>query len=332
MLHHAASSNVPPASRPAHAEESHMRLLIPIPFYLRTYPQITDAALACRDLVDQWSEPTVEGEHELEVRLGTLNSQGFVAGVSPTFIDGVVGQLESFPQWTKVEDWYTTHDYFYFVPTSEVKSSPQLEKFINETRTQQLLVRTTATFVQEMNWPLHHNTTSSTLATSGVANNSKIQVTHRTKMILAKRDFQYVPHASEPPKELPTHAYDLRVTLNYEYTIDDQYLNYIINPHYVRIKTRKSYYYKSQNSNHHEPMWKIDVTKSWSGATLSEAECKQRSENPIYEIELECLNPQTLMKAVKQEAIYVISSLLMKVLDFFVYTHHDCQFKWLEPV
>lgn len=150
----------------------------------------------------------------------------------------------------------------------------------------------------------------------------RIVTDHIRKYSRAKMDFQY---SSVQP---PDFQYDLRVCLNYEEKVSEQELPSIVNPSSVRIKSRKSFYYKSEDFPSSEPLWRFDITRSWNGASRSEAELKQRSGDTIFEVELECLNPKALMVSPKHDTVYVACSMLLKMKDFL--SSAD-EFKW-EPI
>ena len=151
----------------------------------------------------------------------------------------------------------------------------------------------------------------------------------------SKLDYQYKTQNPTSNK----FQYDLRVNLNFEERVPDQELPSIVNPSSMRIKSRKSFYYKSDNFPSSMPMWKFDITRSWTAANRSDAEMKQKNGETIYEIELECLNPQALMVSQKHDSWYVACSLLMKMRDFMTYANNTqdkeksalFDFKW-EPI
>jgi hypothetical protein len=155
---------------------------------------------------------------------------------------------------------------------------------------------------------------------------------HIRKYVQHKLDFKYVDlsHLSSTNlyKFLPVlHMYDLRICLNREELVPDHEIPPIVNPTLVRMKSRKSFYYKSENFPATEPLWKFDITRSWTGNTKTEAEQKQKRGDTTYEVELECLNPRALMISVQHDSFYVMCSMLLKVRDLIIYA--GCpDFKW----
>lgn len=111
--------------------------------------------------------------------------------------------------------------------------------------------------------------------------------------------------------------YDLRISLSAEELIPRTILPNIVEPLYVRIKSRKSYYYKSGNFPSEMPIWRLDITRVWDGQSKHEAETKQRmGETPKYEVEYECISPQAVLNITDaHDSWYLACSLLLKCED-----------------
>jgi len=271
------------------------------PSYIYRYPQISDAIQTTHEVINEWKPDTAQGKYELEARFGKWCGQYFQSGVSKQFTEKILHMFETFSDWEKIVDWEETHDYYYTSP-NQVLNQP--------------LVRTTVMF---QNNP---------------QNGKKGIVTeHLRKYPKRKIDLVYTPFNSSQkgntfPPYLHDSQYDLRVCLNYEEKVPEQELPSIINPSSVRIKSRKSYYYKSEECPSSDPIWKFDITRSWTGHSKSEAEIKQKNGETNYEIELECLNPQAAMISTKHDSFYVTTSLLLKMKDFIVHTDGPDDFQW----
>ncbi len=108
---------------------------------------------------------------------------------------------------------------------------------------------------------------------------------------------------------------DIRMSLSVEHEIDESFVPEIVQPNYVRLKQRKSFFYTPLGFS--EPIWVFDMTLSSSGNTKSDAERKQYSEPPIYEIECECLSPMAYRLHKQERRTFVARSLLLKLLDFY---------------
>ena len=255
-----------------------------MPSYVHKYPQIIDAVQGIQSIVSEWKPETLQGSFELEARFGRWQGQYFESGVSKAFVEKILEMFQSYSQWSTVTEWEETHDYFYH---AEDKSKG--------------LIRTTASF-----------------HTEGQDGRRSIVTEHIRKHVYSKLDYQYKSNNPTPNK----YQYDLRVNLNFEEKVPDQELPSIVNPSSMRIKSRKSYYYKSENFPSTMPLWKFDITRSWTAANRSDAEMKQKNGETIYEIELECLNPRALMVSPKHDCWYVACSLLMKMRDFITYANN----------
>jgi hypothetical protein len=265
-----------------------------LPRYLTKYPEVYNAVQGVKDLVDEWRPDTKEGKFELEARLGKFTVSGFRPGVSFIFMEKVVSMLNTFEQWQQVTDWVETHDHYYTLE----RNKPQ--------------VRTTSYF------EVNPKTGRKVLRTENIRKYNK-----------RKLDYMYV----SPSTPLPTdqYQYDLRVALNYEESVHRAELPSILNPSLVRIKSRKRYLYKSENFPSSSPIWSLDLTRSWTGKTKSEAEHKQKAGTTTYELEIECLNPKALMITPKHDHFYVACSLLLKMKDFIYIFQGTEGFKW-DPI
>lgn len=94
---------------------------------------------------------------------------------------------------------------------------------------------------------------------------------------------------------------DARVTLNREQPVRVHEL-VPCQPTHVRVKQRKTY-----DMAH----WRWDLTRVWEGATRLDVERAQRTEAPRYEVELELLNADALLRA--HSSAYIAESLLLKL-------------------
>ena len=272
----------------------------PVPRYVHKYPQIYEAVQSMHQIISGWAPATPHGSYELECRFGVWKGLYFQSGVSKAFVEKILSMFETFTQWSKVSDWEETHDYFYSQSDTSIP-----------------MVRTTASF-----------------RTDPKTGRKRIITDHIRKYSRTKMDFQYSSinvgggHSSGPS---PDFHYDLRVCLNYEEKVSDQELPSIVNPSSVRIKSRKSFYYKSEEFPSAEPLWRFDITRSWDGVSRTEAETKQRNGNTAFEVELECLNPRALMVSPKHDTFYVACSMLLKMKDFLSSVTTVGDFKW-DPI
>jgi hypothetical protein len=109
--------------------------------------------------------------------------------------------------------------------------------------------------------------------------------------------------------------YDFRVRLNFEESIPVDMLPQHIQPSLVRIKQRRRFSYGRKRMN--SPLWAYDLTCSWSGKSLAEAEQNKKNEATTYEIELECLDPENYMSSNSQDQLFLATSMLIKTTQLF---------------
>lgn len=65
-------------------------------------------------------------------------------------------------------------------------------------------------------------------------------------------------------------------------------------PHAVHLKQRKSYYYSP--TGHSVPAWCYSLTRRWTGDTLEHVLQQKASVEPVFEIEIECVDPEYLVR------------------------------------
>ena len=273
-----------------------------LPTYINRYNQIKEAIEYSHDIVKLWNKESDQGQYELEARFGRWCGQHFESGVSKQFIEKVLAMFKTFPHWHNVSDWEETTDYYYI----NQQSSSEKKQTIRST-------------VHPKPDPI---TGKATLAKE-----------HIIKECIKKIDLQYMEKKNNLDYSIPVFTsqdchYDVRICLNFERKVNPVDLPEIVNPNMVRIKSRKYFYYKSDEFPCQEPIWRFDITRSWSGNSRTEAELKKISEQTNYEMELECLNPQSLMVSPSHDSVYVICSLLLKMKDFVTNPKND-DFKWV---
>ena len=80
----------------------------------------------------------------------------------------------------------------------------------------------------------------------------------------------------------------------------------VVNPKCVRIKQRRTFI---------KHPWRFDCTMSWLGTTRTEAERAQRTQPPVFELELELLSDADYLA--KKSNLYIAASALIKITDLF---------------
>ena len=322
----------------------------PIPAYIYNYPQIVDAVRNMHELINDWKSDTNHGKYELEVRFGKWQTQHFQSGVSKNFIEKVLTLFAICKYWVEVSDWEETHDYYYTIKSTQRSQS-------NQTSFSSSLSSSSTTNSYPIGSSLSSSSSSSSSSSTSLITNpsqyyeirttAKFQIDPRTqkkrmitehirKMSIKKIDFRHVDQNPSTQTFTPFHHnwlganYDIRIGLNYEEQVPESDIPSIINPASVRIKSRKSFLYKPHHTEAKYPVWKFDITRSWTGKTKTEAEKKQKNGDTVFEIELECLNPKALMVSPKHDSFYVACSMLLKMTDLVVLVNGP-KFKW-EPV
>lgn len=94
---------------------------------------------------------------------------------------------------------------------------------------------------------------------------------------------------------------DARVALNREQPVKVHGL-VPCQPTHVRVKQRKTY---------EMAHWRWDLSRVWAGDSKLDVERAQRTEAPQYEVELEMINPDALLRA--HSTAYIAESLLLKL-------------------
>lgn len=257
-----------------------------LPSYLSQYPHVYNTVIPVRQMLSYIpsDNPTrYNGNYELEIRLGRIcvnnYKSKFRAGVEEAFINTALAEMERY-DWYLVEDWRESHDFYYEI---EAKSDQLTDHNI--------LVRTSVEFDQKSN---------------------NMRKTHICKHVYKKQDFRFTTTRRLQPTD-PT--YDLRASISFEENISPKDIPSIAHPHHIRIKSRKSFYYKPSNCE--KPVFRYDITRSWTGNSFSEAEQRQRKKETIYEFEIECLNLDEYMaSSPSHDAYYVALSLVLKMADF----------------
>ncbi len=102
---------------------------------------------------------------------------------------------------------------------------------------------------------------------------------------------------------------DVRVSLKKEETVNND-PNICVGTSMVRIKQRKRF--KTLCNR-----WAFDFSMSWSGQNKTDAEMKQSSEDPVFEIECELIDAKPYLAMHNDE--YIACSLLLKVHDLLRY-------------
>ena len=74
----------------------------------------------------------------------------------------------------------------------------------------------------------------------------------------------------------------------------------------MRIKEQKRFEYKK---------WLFVLSKTWTGKSRTDADRAHMTQEPVYEVEVECTQLPEVVDEVQQQ--YTALSLIMKITDFY---------------
>jgi len=254
--------------------------------FLHLSDVVTALAAAIADarplLADEGGDAVVE----IEGRLGVLSDRGFVPDVGRDAFCSVLSLLEAFPRWHHVTGWKETQDVYY---TVELEAAPGA-------RPARMQVRTTVGLDAANNLTLLHSTK------------------RRLRSLDLKLGLLEASRGLAAGHEVLVAA-DARVAVSVEQRVAADALPIAVTPDLVRIKQRKRFFVNSLGVD--RPAFAIDATVVYSGKTRSEAERRQAAtQEPSYEIEVECLEPRAYLQSCNQEETLLALSLVLKLLDF----------------
>lgn len=157
-----------------------------------------------------------------------------------------------------------------------------------------------------------------TEATFGSGDGIRLEHTQKDRV----RNFDFCTVADRTTDETT----DLRLALNVEHRVQKSRVPDDIDTTEVHLKSRKSYRYTPTEWD--TPVWEYSLTKRWTGATKTEAYVNRRTVEPVYEVEIECIDTTYLANndasnvAVKllHKVVHVLSAVAPEFLDSGAYT------------
>lgn len=143
---------------------------------------------------------------------------------------------------------------------------------------------------------------------------------HVTKQLLDSEVLRFrhehLHEESMNRESLSFFAYDLKISLNREEIVPDKKIPVIVEKtEWVRIKSRKSFEYKPSHAK--MPLWRFDISMTWSDKTISAAERRRHDKPPVYEIECELLNVDYFLNEMESNDMQAAFTMLLKILDLF---------------
>lgn len=214
---------------------------------------------------------------ELEARAGRWIGNKFTPGVSKDTMERALRKLCNYDHWSTMTDWQEFHDFFH------------------------------------RGGPDEHEVRTTTCVKPSDDSSMRISHTHVVKVPVYRCSLVSLGTVEQKGCSSSGGGEGVRVSLSVEHTISDESVESVVQPHFVRIKQRRTFLYQPENISH--PVWSFDVTIAWSGATKEEAETMQRYGAPSYEIEVECLAPLSYQMSRNEGPECVAQSLLLKLLQ-----------------
>jgi hypothetical protein len=218
-------------------------------------------------------------EVELEGRLGRCTPEGgFQSGITATQFRLLEKTLNTYADWHWKEDWTETCDVFFRTRVFMPDGSQE----------QQVGVRSS---VSVRDGKLHTRTI--------------------IKQALNTRLLQlHALNSCNQGTQRPDVQTDVKVQASLEVNLPERFHPVAVVPDHVRIKQRRSFCYASEQT------FLYQLTRVFAGCSRSEAEARLQNGKPTsYEVEIECLGVQKHLAASSAKQVYLLLSLLTKLLD-----------------
>lgn len=268
------------------------------PPYVKTHFPCCVPAIPCtEDLMRETQKlitslPT-DSSVEIEARFGRCDPDGFRAGVTEAAFNEVHNRLNSCREFVECHDRYRAADGTASMERDE-SGWYTVQVFMHKDRAKQRTIRTETVIP---------NTGSG--QRKGLLAHS---VSHVCKKVLKKVNFRPTALAMVPPSTVP--KTDFRLALSVEQKIPMDEIDKYVETFEVHFKKRKDYTLCPTGTE--RPAWRYSLTQRWKGDTLSQAEEDYKNNAPIYEVELELIDP---VYAMQTDAKMLAISMLMKITN-----------------
>jgi len=139
----------------------------------------------------------------------------------------------------------------------------------------------------------------------------------RTRVLYDLADFKVVPETVQKTLlercdvKVGAECWALRLDAKEETAVPADALPRAVEPTRVALSQRCSALCPCSDGG--DPLWRYDATLTWSATTRTEAEARQHSEGPVYQLELEYIGGGERLRQLG--AVYVACSGLLKLLD-----------------
>jgi hypothetical protein len=223
---------------------------------------------------------------ELEARLGSCEAGGFAAGVTEAAFNNVHQRLVSCREFVECHDRYKEQ-------TRDESGWYTVHVFMHKDKHGQRTVRTETVIPS----------TGSSLPAEPLVP----AVSHMCKKVLKKVNFRTTMLTHSQP---PTPKTDFRLALSVEQFVAPDELDIYVETSEVHIKKRKDFTLCPTGTD--RPAWRFSLTQRWKGRTMNDAELDSKTNPPMYEVELELIDP---VYALQTDHRILTYSLLMKLSD-----------------
>lgn len=224
--------------------------------------------------------PNSNHSYELECRLGKIQSNKFVPGVSKDYWTQLLSKFHSYDGWVKIIPRHEVYDHYY-----------------SHGNNKNIRTRVSASYTRESH---EENDQMDCITTQLVVENCK-------KCTIESVTIQHDHIDSRSP-------YDIKLSLSQESKLSEEQLPAVV--HFfncVRLKQREIFEYRPEGFDF--PIWNFEFSLVWTGKTLQEAEKKREKTAPIYEIECELLNPTYYLTQMKENLDDMAIAFIVRIYD-----------------
>lgn len=311
-----------------------------LPPWIKRYPCIANAVLPVSQLF-QAAQQIHEREHdwgnshvEVELRFGRCMQNELRPGVSKAFLQQAYAAACEHKTWHAVNDWELATDVHYYLPPKADSFNPKgtpvrtTVQFLSERQQRrrgldfpQIVTHVTKNMIRRYDFQFtpfpgfaDHYKPALTAAAVEAAAAAAVSSTCTGPNEMAHVMNSATAAAAAAASQVPTHA-DIRIAVSSEHTLSkDQLPENAGKPTFVRIKNRRRFLYRPDGCT--KPHVAYDFTLSWYGKSYAEAERKMEQEQTAYELEIELLHVNELMRMPGRDAINLAASMLLKAADF----------------
>lgn len=264
---------------------------------------------------------------EFEMRLGRVQKSSskrddrFITGVDAAFVSALLCRLETSTVWSEVTPWTQIIDRFYLLPSGlQVRTSSQTGFLSGAGSLKTEVEAAVAAAAKSDDEEEDDDDKDMVHMHAGMASSFQYETSHMIKTSLAHVDLKWV----DVPESETSTMYSMRVGLKHEVPVfEDELQECVEDTNTVRIKQRRSFRYAPSNCD--RVQWAVEITQVWQASTYLEAlECLRRGEEPVYEVEVECLDVHRYIQSCNNDTRRVALSMLLKASALFGLNADSC--------